>query len=164
MSSTGIAPTLESSRAVVGPVLTGAGFRYWYLACLPDCVVAVRLGTWTGMTLATPGGDTPMHFGLLGVLLGELLKGAGKKGRSQIETSIANTPNSRLFTKPNVVYRKADVRSIICKPSSPLNVIGPRVILEMKNGSKRRYAIQKHDFEKVSAQLKQVYPDLYKTR
>jgi hypothetical protein len=44
MANIGVAPALAPNRIVLGPLSTQGGFQYWYLACFPDCVVALRQG------------------------------------------------------------------------------------------------------------------------
>jgi hypothetical protein len=162
MASTGTAPAAVPTRAVLGPVLTQAGFQYWYLACFPDCVIAVRQGIWAGLCLAMTGTVPPTHFGLLGVLLVSLMKGRGEKLRQQVEATLQSTPTSRLRMKPNLVYQTMQLRSITFKPGGFGTLITPDIILETKTGSKQKYGIQKPDFDKACAQLKQMYPDLCK--
>jgi hypothetical protein len=163
MASTGTALASAPTQAIIGPVLTQAGFQYWYLACFPDCIVAVRQGIWTGLLLAMSGTVLPAHFGLLGVLVGILMKGRGEKRRQQVETAIASTPTSRLRMKPNIVYLTTELRSITFKSKSLGTLITPDIILETRNGRKQKYGIQKPDFEKACVQLTQMFPGLCKT-
>jgi hypothetical protein len=168
MASTGTAPAAVPTRAVVGPLFTQAGFQYWYLACFPDCVVAVRQGIWDGLMLAMSGtGKAPMpvYFGLLGGLVMQLMKGSGNKVRQRAEAALQNIPTSRLRLKPNLVYQTMQLRSISFKRSKfavPGSLITPDIIVETKSGGKQKYGIQPLDFDKACAQLKQMYPDLCK--
>src|SRR6267142_2269027 len=116
MTSTGVAPApaTSPSRTIVGPFLTSAGFQYWYLACLPDCVVAVPQGMWTGMMLALSNSVPPI-FGLLGALLVHLGSRRGQKLRVQIEATLQSTPDSQLRMNPNTVFPIAELRSIAFK-------------------------------------------------
>ncbi len=162
MASTGTAPATVPTRTIVGPVLTQAGFQYWYLACFPDCVIAVRQGIWAGLCLAMSGTVPPAHFGLLGALLVSLMKERGIKLRQQAETALQSIPTSRLRMKPNLVYQTMQLRSITFKPGGFGTLITPNIILETKSGSKQKYGIQKPEFEKASALMKQMYPELCK--
>jgi hypothetical protein len=168
MASTAPAPV--PTRAIVGPVLTQAGFQYWYLACFPDCVVAVRQGIWDGLMLAMSGTGTPkvpaLYAGALGVLVMHLLKGRGQKVRQRAEMTLQSTPTSRLRLKPNVVYQTMQLRSISFKRSKfavPGSIVTSDVIFETKSGGKQKYGVQPLDFDKSCEQLKQMYPDLCKT-
>ena len=163
MASTGTAPATVPTRALVGPVLTQAGFQYWYLACFPDCIIAVRQGIWAGLCLAMTGTVPPAHLGLLGALLVGLMKGRGEKLRQQVEATLQSTPTSRLRAKPNSVYQTMQLRSITFKAGGFGTLITPDIILETKSGSKQKYGIQKPEFEKAGALMKQMYPDLCKT-
>ena len=42
MASTGVAPASAPGRVIAGPLSTQGGFQFWYLACFPDCIVAVQ--------------------------------------------------------------------------------------------------------------------------
>jgi len=52
MPSSAFAPTTAPSRTVVGPFVTAFGFRSWYWVCVPDAIIAVPQGFWTGAALA----------------------------------------------------------------------------------------------------------------
>lgn len=160
MAGTGVASA--PTRSIIGPCLTQAGFQYWYLACFPDCIVAVRQGMWSGLLLAMSGTVPPAHLGLLGYLLVLAMKGRGQKRRQQVEAEVAATPTSRLQMKPNLVYQMTELRSITLKAVGFGTLITPNIILEMKTGSKQKFGIQKPDFEKACEQLKQIYPALCK--
>lgn len=156
MAMTGAAPA--PTRAILGPCATQAGFQYWYLACFPDCIVAVRQGIWSGLLLAMSG-TAPAH-GLIGGLAGYLLKEAGQKRRLKVEAGIAGMPTSSLQAKPNLTYRVSQLRSITFKSKSFGTLITPDITLETTDGAKQKFGIQKPDFEKARAQLQQMYSTL----
>jgi hypothetical protein len=156
---TAIAP---STREIIGPVFTSAGFQYWYLACYPDCVVAVPQGALTGMFLAMSNSIAP-HLGLLGALVVGLMRGRGQVLRQQSVAAIEATPTSRLRSKPNNVCQVSQLRSIRFKPvKNGGGLISPDLIFELKTGRKQKYGIQAPDFEQACRQLKQLYPELCK--
>jgi len=162
MASTGVAPAAVPTRALIGPCSTQAGFQYWYLACFPDCIVAVRQGIWAGLLLGATGTVAPVHFGLLGALLMALMRSQGLKVRQQVETMLQSAPTSRLRMKPNLVYQTMQLRSITFNSRSFGTLVSPDIILETKSGGKQKFGIQKPDFEKYMPTLKQMYPDLCK--
>jgi hypothetical protein len=91
-----------------------------------------------------------------------LLKSRGDKRRQQVEASIASTPTSRLRTKPNLIFDTSQLRSITLKSSSFGTLITPDITLETKDGKRQKFGVQKPDFEKASAQLKQMFPAMCK--
>src|SRR5580698_7604837 len=103
MPATGTSLASAPKRAILGPALTQGGFQYWYLACFPDSIVAVRQGAWNGILYGMAGEALPIHLGLLGYLLMALLKKQGVKRRQQVEATIESTPTSRLRANPNIV-------------------------------------------------------------
>ena len=161
MASTGIARA-SATQAIIGPVLTQAGFQYWYLACFPECIVAVRQGIWDGILLAMSGTVPPAHLGVLGYLLVALLKGRGEKRRKELEAAVTSTPTSRLRMNPNIIYEASQLRSITVKSRSFGTLITPDIILETATGKKQKYGIQKPDLDKAVQQLQQMYPNVFK--
>jgi hypothetical protein len=107
MVSAGAAPATTPSRAIVGPFFTASGFKYWYLACLPDCIVAVPQGLWTSIMLAMSNNVAPI-FGLLG----GLASGRGHSLHARIAATLPSTPDSQLRMKPNTVFQIAQLRAI----------------------------------------------------
>jgi hypothetical protein len=160
MPASGIA--LAPTRALIGPVQTQAGFQFWYLACYPDCIVAVRQGILTGLLLSMSGNIAHVRFAGLGHLLVELLNGRANQKRRQVEAGMANIPTSRLRMEPNRVFEVAQLRSIMLDKRNFAGVITPDIVIETSSGSQQKYGIRKPDFERASAQLKQMYPALYK--
>src|SRR5258708_528617 len=112
MTAFGTAPPTTSSRALVGPLSTQSGFQYWYLACFPDCVVAVRQNIGAFFMFGMANGAAPSVFGLLGVLINHLVRGKVQGFRQRTEATLQSTPTSRLRMKPNVVDQTMDVRCI----------------------------------------------------
>jgi hypothetical protein len=165
MPSTGFAPATAPSRTIVGPFCTSLGFQYWYLACLPDCIVAIPQGIWTGMMLAMSNSLPPM-FGLLQAVIVLLASKRGQTLRTEIEAKLQSTPDSQLRSKPNTIILLSQVRSISFKGSkfAPAgSLITPDIIFETMDGKKIKYGIQGPDFEKACTQLRQMYPQLCKS-
>jgi hypothetical protein len=161
MASTGTA-IAPSTREIVGPVFTSAGFQYWYLACYPDCVVAIPQGALTGLFLGMSN-SVALHLGLLGALIVSLMRGRGQILRQQSVAAIEATPTSRLRMKPNNVCQVSQLRSIRFKPvKNGGGLISPDLVFEFKTGRKQKYGIQAADFEQACQQLKQLYPELCK--
>jgi hypothetical protein len=81
MANTGAAPKLASTGPVIGPVFNCGGLQYWYLACFPDAIVAVRhfMGAMFILGMANDDGAT-MHalFGLSSLLVNHLLYTGGR--------------------------------------------------------------------------------------
>src|ERR1700731_4742771 len=76
MANIGVAPALAPTRIVLGPLSSQGGFQYWYLACFPDCIVALRQGIGAFFVLGMSNDDGvsyPALFGLVGVLFNHLL-------------------------------------------------------------------------------------------
>jgi hypothetical protein len=165
MANVGAAPKLAPTRIVLGPLSTQGGFQYWYLACLPDCIVAVRLGSGACFVLGMSnddGGTYPMLFGLVGVVVHYLLKPKARAYRLRVEAMVQSTPTSRLRTKPNVAYDVAQLKAIICKSKKCAPLILPELILETKSGSKQKFGVRPAEFLKACEHLKQMYPGLCK--
>jgi hypothetical protein len=165
MANVGTAPALAPTRLVLGPLSTQGGFQYWYLACFPDCIVAVRqgIGAFFALGMANDDGVTyPLLFGLAGILVNHLLKPKARAYRLRIEAMVQGTPTSRLRTKPNVAYDVAQLKAIICKAKKGAPLILPELILETKSGSKQKFGVRPAEFLKACEHLKQMYPGLCK--
>jgi hypothetical protein len=165
MANTGVAPATAPSRAIVGPCVTSLGFQYWYLACLPEAIVAVPQGIWTGLMLAMSNSVAP-RLGLVQALVVMLASKRGQTLRASIEPMLQNMPDSRLRSKPNTVILTNQLRSITFKRSkfaAAGALITPDIILETRNGKKQTYGIQNPDFDRACEQLLQMYPQLVKT-
>src|SRR5882672_10176114 len=115
MANIGVAPALAPNRIVLGPLSTQGGFQYWYLACFPDCIVALRQGIGAFFVLGMSNDDGvsyPASFGLVGVLVNHLLKPQARAYRQRMEAMVQNSPTSRLRTKPKVVYEVTQLKAI----------------------------------------------------
>jgi hypothetical protein len=144
-------------------VFSASGFKYWYLACLPDSIVAVPQGLWTSIMLAMSN-NVVIMFGLLG----GLAAARGHSLHARIVTALPSTPDSQLRMKPNTVFPIAQLRAIHFKgakfASAPAgSLITPDIILELKGGGKQKYGVHGPDFQKSCAQLQQMYPNLCKS-
>lgn len=159
MSSTGTAPALSTSRAIIGPASTQGGFQYWYLACLPDSVIAVRQSIGAFFILGLSNGALPPIFGLVGGLLNMLVKGRVKSFRERTEAKLQSASASQLRVKGNIVLTKSQFKSITFKNKSFGTLVLPDLTIETITGKKYKYAMQAPDFEKACAQMKQMYPD-----
>jgi hypothetical protein len=118
MANIGVAPALAPTRILLGPLSTQSGFQYWYLACFPDCIVALRqcIGAFFVLGMANDDGVSyPALFGLAGVLVNHLLKPKARAYRLHVEAMLQSSPTSRLRTKPNVVYEVTQLKAIECK-------------------------------------------------
>ena len=84
----------------VGPVISRGGFQYWYLACFPDSIIALRQSTGA--------------FFMLGLC-------DGTSHRQHAEFAIRTTFAASLCTKPNVAYEvgKCEVSLITRKKAHP---------------------------------------------
>ena len=163
MASTCVAPAPAPTRNVIGPVCTQAGFQYWYLVCLPDSIVAVRLGMSAFFAFALSSGAVAPLFGLVGALIFHAFKGHSQKYRLRTETLLQNMPEARLRTKGNFVYPVNVLKAITFKDvKSAGNLILPSIIIETRRGGKQRYGMPHPDFEKACEQLKKLYPELCK--
>jgi hypothetical protein len=141
---------------------TASGFKYWDLACLPDCIVAVPQSLWTSVMLALSNNVAPM-FGLLG----GLAAARGHSLHARITATLPNTPDSQLRMEPNAIFQIAQLRAINFKGGKFANapagaLITPDIILETKSG-KQSYGVHGPDFQKSCAQLRQMYPNLCKS-
>jgi hypothetical protein len=162
MANTGTAPALAPTTGLIGPLSTQSGFQYWYLACFPDCLVAVRQGMWAMLVLgmANDDGVTYGLFGLVGLLINYVLKPKAAAYRQRAEAMVRNTPTSRLRMKPNLVYDVTQLKSIACKAKKGAPLILPELILETKNGKKEKFGVRPAEFKRACEYLKQTYPGL----
>jgi len=163
MASTGVAPATAPARVIVGPLSTQAGFQFWYLACFPDCIVAVQQSMAAFFMLGMSNDRSRGAFGLLGLLVNHLLKPRAQAFRQRIEATLRSTPSARLRGKPNVVYQTTQLTAIHYKLKRGAPFVTSDLVLETKAGRKQRYGIFPPDFEKVYPQLKQMYPELCKS-
>jgi hypothetical protein len=164
MANIGVAPALAPNRILLGPLSTQGGFQYWYLACFPDCMVALRQGIGAFFVLGMLNDDGvsyPALFGLVGVLINHLLKPKARAYRQRMEAMVENSPTSRLRTKPNVVYEVTQLKAIQCKARKGAPLILSELILETKSGSKQKFGVRPAEFKKACEHLKQLYPGLF---
>jgi hypothetical protein len=142
---------------IVGPFFTAAGFRGWYLACFPDCIVPVPQG-WTGFWLSVS------HFNLqirgMGSLIANLIYGCGPRLRRRSEAALAGTPDSEL--REHTAIPVSQLRSIVFHRGkfAKTGLATPSLILETTNGRRHEYGINLPHFEKACTQLRQMYPHL----
>src|ERR1700737_351794 len=99
MPSSGVAPAAVPTRVIVGPLSTQSGFQYWYLACFPDCVVAVQqsIGAFFALGMSNSLGRV---FGPVGVLVKHLVQPHAHAFRQRIETTLQGAPSASLRGKP----------------------------------------------------------------
>ena len=71
-------------------------------------------------------------------------------------------PDSQLQSRPNILTRMGQLRSISIKQGKLRVAVGltPDVILETSDGKKLAYGIGAQDYEEASARLRQMYPNL----
>jgi hypothetical protein len=165
MANSGVATALAPTRLVLGPLSTQGGFQYWYLACFPDCIVAVRQGIGAFFLLGMSNDDGvtyPALFGLVGVLINYLVKPKARAYRLRMEAMVQSTPTSRLRTKPNVAYDVRQLKAIICKAKKGAPLILSELILETKSGSKQKFGVRPAEFIRACELLEQMYPGLWK--
>jgi hypothetical protein len=164
MANIGVAPALAPRGFILGPLSTQSGFQYWYLACFPDSIVAVRQGIAAFFVLGMANDDGVSHpalFGLLGVLINHVLKPKAQAYRQRMEAMVQSAPTSRLRTKPNVAYEVTQLKAIICKAKKGAPLILPELILETKSGTKQKFGVRPAEFKRACEHLKQMYPGLW---
>jgi len=155
------ATATTSAIDLVGPVTTQAGFQYWYLACFGDTIIAVRQGIGAFFMFGLANGAAPGVFGLLGALINILAKSSSAKYRQRTEAALVRTRKASLQSKPNVSYQISQLKSISFKDVKfGGGLVLPEIILEPMSGQKQKYGIQKADFDKACALLKERYPHL----
>jgi len=157
MASLGTAPALKLTRIIVGPLVTQGGFQYWYLACFPDHMVAVRQGMSAFFALGLSN-SMGRVFGLVGALVHHFLQPRSQAVRERIEATLQSTSSVRLSVKDNVVFQAVQLKVITYKLKKGAPAILSDLVLETKTGSKQRYGINPTDFDKIRLQLKQMYP------
>jgi hypothetical protein len=161
MGTAGVATAQSSSRTLIGPLSTQSGFQYWYLVCFPDTVIAVRQSIAAFFAFGLSNGAVPPIFGLLGALINILVSSRTKGFRERNEAALQSAPVALLRAKTNIVYPVAQLKSISFKNvARGGNLILPDIILETRRGAKQKYGMQRSDFDKACAQLKQLYPSL----
>ena len=157
MANSGAALAPTPARIIVGPVSTQAGFQYWYLACFPDCVIAVQQSIAAffalGMSHSGRGAVSPVNF-----LVQRLLQPSAQAFRQRIESALQSTPRERLLAKPNVVYPATQLKAMLYQNKKGAPLILSDLVLETNTGSRQRYGIVPADFERVYLQLKGMYP------
>jgi hypothetical protein len=163
MPSFGVSPAQARKPVVLGPLLTQSGLQYWYLACFPDCLVALRQGMGAVFVLGMANDDgvsVPILPVLAWILINKLLKPKAMAYRRRAEVMAEKMPTSRLREKPNVVYDIAQLQTIQCKSKWGAPLVLPELILETKNGSKQTFGIRLSEFKKACQFLPQMYPTL----
>jgi hypothetical protein len=165
MSSTGIAPAAAPSRTIVGPICTSFGFRYWYLACFRDAIIAVPQPFLIGVAMSYSSEIRRQLFIGPKQWIMDMVTGPGRGLRKKIPAQLERTPDSLLRAKPNIVIPISDLRSIVFRSTmaSRAGLIGmPEIIVEWKAGKKQVYGMTMVDLDKASVQLSEMYPDLCK--
>jgi hypothetical protein len=163
MAKLGVAPALVPTSNVIGPLFTRGGSQFWYLACFPDSIVALRQGIGAVLLLGMANDDGLAMtglFGLSGVLINHLLIPKARAHRLRVEALVRNTPTSRLRSKPNVVYEVAQLEAVKCVAKKGTPLILPELVLETRSGSKRKYGVRPAEFKRACQYLKQMYPAL----
>jgi hypothetical protein len=161
MSTTGFAPA-TSGRAIVGPVCTSLGSRYWYLSCFPDVFIAVRQPFFTGLAFALSSDNRPLVFGVMNQLVADIVTKPGRRLRKQVPARLERMSDSQLRSRPNTTIPISQLRSIVFK-SSPLARFGlvfPEIILETTTGKKHVYGLMNTNFDQACSQIRQMYPHL----
>jgi hypothetical protein len=163
MANIGTAPAKASTGVVIGPLIGCGGLQYWYLACFPDSIVAVRQGIGAVLILGMANDDAaplPALFGLAGVLFNHFLVPKARAYRLRVEAMLQNTPTSQLRSKPNLAYGVSQLKAIKCVAKKGAPFILPELILETKSGSKRSFGVRPAEFKRACGFLKQMYPAL----
>jgi hypothetical protein len=161
MARFGTAPALDPTPTLIAPLLSAAGFRYWYLVGLPDGLAIVAQHFWDGFFASHSGTRLPRRMNFYAYYLMTFLKKTGVKRRQAIEADLRLVPDSGLRTPPNQVYEVSRLRSItlIAHRNS---ISTPDMILETIEGKKLKFGIQHHDFDQASVVLMRMYPGLCK--
>jgi hypothetical protein len=152
---------------MVGPFVTAFGFRSWYWVCVPDAIIAVPQGFWTGVALANSdwSGNRARISLFWAALMIRLISAPGRRLRKQIPARLQNVPDSQLQSRPNIITRLGQLRSISIKQGKLRVALGltSDVILETIDGKKLAYGIGAQDYNEASARLRQMYPNLCKS-
>ena len=165
MLSQGFALASAPSRVIVGPVCTCFGFRYWYLACFQDAIIAVPQSFLAGVAFSYSNDSRPVAFGALSQLLTDVITGPGRRLREQRPTLLERMPDSQLRSKPNVAIPISQLRSLSFKASKIARaglIVTPDIIIEMNTGKKQIYGVLAQNFDKAHAQFLRMYPQLCK--
>lgn len=95
----------------------------------------------------------------------KLISGPSRRLRKQIPARLENVPDSQLQSRPNIITRMGQLRSISIKQGKLRVAVGltPDVILETIDGKKLAYGIGAQDYDEASARLRQMYPNLCKS-
>jgi hypothetical protein len=128
------------------------GFQYWYLACFPDSIVAVRQGIAGFFVLGLSNDDGVTHpalFGLVGVLVNHLLKPKALAYRQRMEAMVQSGLTSGLRSKPNVVYEVTQLKAITCVAKRGAPLVLSELILETKSGSKQKFGVRPAELGKL---------------
>lgn len=164
MANIGTAPALAPTRVVIGPVFSHGGLRYWYLACFPDSIVALRQGLGASIALGLANDDgVPMRglWGNAALVVNRILKPKARAYRLRAEAMLGNTPTSRLRSKPNVVYEVTELKAIKCLAKKGAPLILPELVLETKTGGRQMFGVRPVEFKRACELLKQMYPGLW---
>ena len=154
-----MAPT---GKAIVGPVFNSSGFKFWYMVCTPESIVAVPYGMWTSVLLSQANNvATTAMFGLVGALLSN----KGKSTRTRIETELQSVHPAQLRMQPNVFIPVGQIVTISFKGERWASghtgaLITPDIIVETKTGGKRKFGCYGPDFQNANVDLRRMYPDL----
>jgi hypothetical protein len=162
MARFGTAPALAPAPTLIGPLLSAAGFRYWYLACQSDALVVVPQGFWDGFFASHAGAVLPRRINFYAYYLFTFLKKTGTKRRQQIEADLNLVPPCSLRMPLNRIYEASRLRSITLLSHRRSAISTPDLILETIEGSKTKFGIQRHDFDQARAILTEMYPGLCK--
>jgi hypothetical protein len=164
MARFGTAPALAPAPTFIGPLLSAAGFRYWYLACQPDSLIVVPQAFWDGFFASHAGVVLPSRINFYVYYLFIFLKNTGVKRRQGIEADLNLVPASSLRRPPNRVYDASRLRSITLVWHRRSAISTPDVIFETIDGEKKNFGIQRHDFDLACAVLTEIYPGLCKIK
>jgi len=104
-------------------------------------------------------GAVPHVFGLIGGLINLAVRGQTRKYRERTEASLQRAATGFLRAKPNVVYPVSQLTAITFK-SAKAGLILPDIVLETSDGRKHSFGVQRDDFDKAGAALRQLYPQL----
>ncbi len=142
---------------------TSFGFRYWYLACFHDAIIAVPQSFFAAVALSQSSEIRQQLFIGPKQWIMDMVTGPGRRLRKKIRAKLEHMPDSQLRSKPNIVIPIADLRSITFKTPMPSlgGIVMPEIVLEWKTGKKQVYGITIVDLDKASVQLCQMYPELF---
>jgi hypothetical protein len=164
MANIGAAPAPAATRVIIGPVFTYSGLQYWYLACFPGAIVALRQGYGASIILGMANDDgVPIRglFGTMGLVINHLVKPKARAYRLRAEAMMGNTPTSQLRSKPNVVYEVTQLKAIKCVAKKGAPLILPELVLETKTGGRQMFGVRPDEFKRACELLKQMYPGLW---